>query len=238
MDSTQLLIADGLFYNGIKINKNIFAFTSKKLLSKGKDSIIFYNMLYKNIFNTINNYSFNISQNNLTLIPEEDDNSINKILLCACKKYIRGEKNGILLLKLELNKNIKITEKFYDTANYEIYCFCPILKFENDLNILNKENKKITDSKYFLAGGFDYNRKQGSIKLYKINYNNEIFEKTEIEYIQEIEVKKPNNKNINNFRGFKGPITCITQSKVNGNILITCLDGNVYLFSYPTIFRN
>ena len=115
-------------------------------------------MLYKNIFNTINNYSFNISQNNLTLIPDEDDNSINKILLCACKKYIKGEKNGILLVKLELNKNIKIIEKFYDTSNFEIYCFCPILKLENDLNILNKENKKITDSKYFLVGGFDYKK--------------------------------------------------------------------------------
>ena len=32
------------------------------------------------------------------------------------------------------------------------------------------------------------------------------------------------------FKGFNGAISCIEQQKSNGNILITCWDGNVYLF--------
>ena len=31
------------------------------------------------------------------------------------------------------------------------------------------------------------------------------------------------------------PITCITQSNISGNILITCWDGNIYLFKPPNI---
>ena len=36
------------------------------------------------------------------------------------------------------------------------------------------------------------------------------------------------------FKGFKGPISCIIQSS-SGGILVTCYDGNVYLFSPPKI---
>ena len=37
----------------------------------------------------------------------------NKILLCACRKYNPQQKNGILLIKLELNNNNKFEEIFY-----------------------------------------------------------------------------------------------------------------------------
>ena len=66
-----------------------------------------------------------------------------------------------------------------------------------------------------------------------MNYNKENFENTEIEYIKDIEIKS--NKRGNKFDGFEGNITCIIQSKYNGNILITCSDGKVYSFKNPNI---
>ena len=57
-----------------------------------------------------------------------------KLLLVACKKYLKDDKNGILLLLLKLqldNYSGEKFEKFYDTKNFEVYCFCPILKIEN-----------------------------------------------------------------------------------------------------------
>ena len=148
----------------------------------------------------------------------------------ACKKYTKSQKNGILLIKIKIG--ITITEKFYETKNFEVFCFCHIFKSErpNKMMILNKN--KMIETEYFLVGGFEQNKKRGLIKLYKINYNNTNFDLTNIEYIQDIEIKKGNK-----FKGFKGPITCITQSKYDdGQLLITCFDGNVYLFSRPKIY--
>jgi hypothetical protein len=67
------------------------------------------------------------------------------------------------------------------------------------------------------------------IKLYKIIYNININE-IKIIYIQDIIIKKNNN-----FEGFQKAISCITQSKITGNIIITSLKGNVYLFNRPNI---
>ena len=50
-----------------------------------------------------------------------------------------------------------------------------------------------------------------------------------IEYIQDIKIFD------NNFKGFNGPISCITQSRKDGNLLITSWDGNVYLVNQPDI---
>ena len=61
-------------------------------------------------------------------------NKSQKILLCACKKYNEKQKNGILLLilNLENNKFEILSSKFYETQNLEIYCFCPIYLFEKN----------------------------------------------------------------------------------------------------------
>ena len=34
---------------------------------------------------------------------------------------------------------------------------------------------------------------------------------------------------------FNGPINCITQSNIDGKIIITCWNGNIYLFDHPNI---
>ena len=89
-------------------------------------------------------------------------------------------------------------------------------------------------TEYILVGGFDNYKKKGLIKLYKIIYNEDI-KKIKLKYIQDIPVYNFKNKNSKAFKGFKKPICCITQSKQNGNILITNFDGNVYIFSEPIL---
>ena len=223
-------------YGAIKINNNIIAFTSNGIMSNGIDKISFYNINRKSITKKIKGYSFNISKNNLAIIPREENESNNKILLCACKKYSKEQKNGILLIKIQIYSNeIVISNNFYDTENFEVYCFCPILiiyTLNND--ILNLKKNEIIDTEYFLVGGFDLNKKKGLIKLYKVVYNKN-FDKTKIEFIQDIKIEKNVKEGSEYFDEFKGPITCMTQSTYTGNIIISCLDGTVYLFSPPNI---
>ena len=226
------------YWTGIKINSELIALTSNKHLTNGEDAIIFYNYYGKRIVKTIENYSFTLSQNNLALMPKEGIKpskkieKSNKILLCACRKYEADQKNGILLLKLEMNDNFKIlSQNFYETGKFEVYCFCPISLFYNinDISILNKENNQMIETEYFLVGGFYPETKQGLIKLYKVIYNREIFEKTEIEYFSDFEIEKDVNiKEVKKFDGFKGYITCITQSRYDGAIFVGCSDGKVY----------
>ena len=232
--SNQTSILKKSYWTGIQINSKIIALISNKTLSNGEDKLIFYNYYSKRIIKYFENYSFTLSQNNLTLMPKID--TTNKILLCACKKYKEGQKNGILLLKLNLSNNFQVlSNKFYETKNFEVYCFCPISKFYNinDLNFVLKKNNKMIETDFFLVGGLNLENNQGMIKLYKVNYNKKKFEKTEIEFVKDIEIK-PNDEN-NPFDGFKGAITCIIQSKYNGNILVTCSDGNVILFTIPNV---
>ena len=75
--------------------------------------------------------SFNIGNNALFKI---DIDANNKLLLCACKSYVPGYKNGILIIKIEIkrDKKTKIENystkhyKFDDTFDFEVNCFCKI----------------------------------------------------------------------------------------------------------------
>ena len=219
--SNQTSILKKSYWTGIQINSKIIALISNKTLSNGEDKLIFYNYYSKRIIKYFENYSFTLSQNNLTLMPKID--TTNKILLCACKKYKDDQKNGILLLKLDLKNNLKVlSQNFYETENFEVYCFCPIFKL-NKINILNEENNQIFETEYFLVGGFNSDKNHGFIKLYKVNYNKDNFEKTEIEYIKNIEEDF--------ISGFKGYVTCIIQSIYDGKFFITCSDGSVYILN-------
>ena len=86
-----------------------------------------------------------------------------------------------------------------------------------------------------MIGGFDVDKRQGTIKLYKLLYNSEetqikyTSDETQIEYIQDIDIDDEN------FEYFNGAISCIIQSSITGNILVSCENGNVYLFSDPNI---
>ena len=148
------------------------------------------------------------------------------MLFCACKKYLRNQKNGILLIsnldKINEKDKIKNSVKFYNTGNFEVHCFCQLSIIKN-ISITNFSNSN-PKTNYFLVGGFDSKKKRGIIKLYKIIKSNEIYELQEIHDI----IIKHNN----NFKGFKGPISSIEQSKADGKILISSWDGNVYSFYF------
>ena len=129
---------------------------------------------------------------------------------------------------------LEINDKFYDTKNYEVYCFCPIFDINNKYILYEKSIEKTKESEYFLVGGFDLKKRQGLIKLYKVIYNKD-YKKIKIEYILDVDIEKNiNNKDKKTFKGFKGPVNCISQSK-KGEILISCYDKNVYLLSRPII---
>ena len=217
----------------IIINNHILL-KSNKICSMGNDRILLYNLLsYKKVYNKLDEYSFIYSTNGLTPLSiniknEKNNKIINKtILLCACKKYIKDQKNGILLImnmdeNTENNiKDIRVKTDFYDTGNFEVFCFCPILKYEtNDFFIRTSIN-----TNYFLAGGFIKAKSKGIIRLYKLVYSYEKCE-SRIEFIQDIDIIDKNDSN--KFIRLKKPVSCITQSRSDDNLLITCWDGNVY----------
>jgi Zn-finger protein len=227
----NIITNDTIFSGGIKINDYVLALTSNKDLEKGQDKIIFYNNMSKKIFKEIEGYSFAKSQNNLALIKGQ-------ILLCACTKYSETQKNGILLIKTN-NEDVELmSHHFYDTGEFEVHCFCPLSLVNNSNNnkIFNDE-KEIKQTNYCFIGGYDKVKNEGLIKIYKINYNDDMV-KTQIEFIKDIAlnniiIDKKNEKN--KFQGFKNPISCIIQSIKTQNIIITDLGGNVYLFDKPNI---
>ena len=235
------IINDNLSYiGGIRINENLVVLTSNKILSKGEDKLVIYNINTKKKIIDIENYSFALSQNNLSLIniPESFEKYYEnkKLIICACKQYLSSQKNGILLAVLDLDNN-EIYSKFYQTTTFEVYCFCQIISNNNNNNdnnnIISENNKdkvKNNYTEYILVGGFaPYNSKLN--KLYKINFNENI-EKCEMEFIRNIIIQKKGD-----FKGFKGAIKSITQSRENGNILVTCDDKNAYLFPQEELFE-
>ena len=173
----------------------------------------------------IKGYSFLFSYYGLSIMRSPQTPFENKVLLCACKKYYEGQKNGILLIntnKLEKEKNIYTY--FYDTEDFEVYCFCPILIISVGEMAINEY--KYTDTNYFFVGGFDSEKCEGCIKLFKVIYDEEFY-KNKIEFVQDID----------DFKGFKSPVSCITQEKCNieKGLLVACFDGNIYSFKGPNI---
>ena len=204
-------------YKGnIKINENILALTSNSVLPKGEDIIIFYNMSNKNIISDCQNYSFINGVNGLSIMDLEKENK--KVLLCACKKYTKNQKNGILLINAKTEEYQQLNTNFLDTDSFEVNCFC---------QISIKENNETIKTNYFLVGGLDTQKRQGIIKLCKITNNNNKFN---IEFVEDIFISY-----IKGFEGFQQTISCIVQSTKNGKILVGCCDGKVYSFSQPNI---
>ena len=229
-----------LMKSAIKFNNNLLVFKSNKITSKGKSQLLLYNFRRKkdipNFLISDEEYSFVFSPLGQALITHEFNNTKtdieNKILLYACKKYASSQKNGILLLynmhhiaedKDNILERIKVESYFLNTKIFEPYCICPLIMV--DSNKILETSVEIKETDYFLVGGFEKKRKQGKIKLYRIIYG----EKCLIEYIQDIKIFDKS------YNGFNGPISCITQSKKDGNLLITCWDGNVYLVDQPNI---
>ena len=215
------------YRGGIQITENLYAFTSNSIEPNGKDILIIYNAKTNAIVKSIEEYSFIVSSNGLCLI-DTNSNQNNKMLLCACKKYVPQQKNGILLIQLEFNNRNNIyQEVFYDTEYFQVNCFCQICDVVNENaigdDITQKENIKINKTNFVLVGGYDEGKGEGVIKLYEIKENKLIF-------LQDIEFEYDEN-----FQGFDNSVSCITQSNITGNILVSCWDGNVYLLNPPNV---
>ena len=216
----DILIYDKNFFNEIiKINENIIVLTSNTNLPNGDDLIIFYDLKEKETKHIINNYSFVMGRNGLLLLTNDYSENKNKFLLCACKKYSTHQKNGILLIKPEFKDNEEIKKYFYETTNFEVYCLCPILNIVTD--------KKILVNNYFFVGGFDTKNREGKIRLYRINYEEEDY-KNKIEHLQDIVFQ---DEEIN----FKGAIISLIQSKTTGSIIASCYDGFIHEFTQPNL---
>ena len=203
------IIKNKTYRDAIKVSDNIIALTSNSVIVDGEDILIFYNITKNKKCSQIKGYSFIASTNGLFLLSREINKQSNKILFCACKKYFPHQKNGILLVNVQKENKQKI-ELFYDIEKFEVYCFCPIYLHDD------KKNKIETD--FLLVGGFDIERREGRIKLFKILYN-EMGNINNIEYLQDIEF------------GFEGAVSSIIQSEKYGNVLASCYDGNIYLFT-------
>ena len=214
------------YFNSIRINDNMIALVSNSIYPEGQDILNFLNLKKKKLYqNEVKGYSFILSPNGLELISESIKSD--KYLLCACKKYSNSQKNGILLVNCQIAPNTTAEkEKFIDTDNFEVHCFCPIL------NVIDNEDSKeakIEQTNFLLVGGFDNDLREGVIRLYKIYYGDKA-SITDIEYLQDIPFKEKEN-----IDEFNGPVNCLIQSKKTGNILASCYNGNIYLLTPPNI---
>jgi len=215
------------FTCGLKISDNIVVAVSNKIMRNGEDSLKFIKITNGNEINQKQEYhSFNTSPNSLMLIEHKfksknrnkKNKNVNesiKLLLCGCTKYLREQRNGILIVTPN-QKNVK--DNFYETGDFEVFCFC-LLQNNNTMN--NGNINKYND--YFLVGGYDSINNQGLIKLYKIIYDYNHIENIKIEFVQ----------NVSNLSMFKFPINCIIQSSKNEEIIASSWDGTVNLFTSP-----
>ena len=270
------ILKDNEYMGLIQINENLIALTSNKILPRGEDKLVIINLENPEILKEIKDKSFIASSNGLAiLIPEyiskeeeekeeEEEEEEEKYLICACKKYSKNQENGILFVNLNDNYN----NKFYNTGDFEVYCFCQIMeKSSSNVKVINNFEDITLPTDFFLVGGFDKIKGEGLIKLYKLIGDTN---KKEIEFLQDIEFQKyfkpekeeiekeeiekeeiekvnsinqddttytiftdNKNNNIENeiFYGFNGAISSIIQSTSSGNILVSCYDGKVNLFS-------
>ena len=194
-------------------------------MTNGKDRIIFYDSKKNEIIYELEGHSFCMSKNSLLLM--KNNKTLNdQILLCACKKYNSYQKNGILLIYIIFGSR-DFDEKFYDIEDFEPTCLSHI-SLVNDSSE-NQKSGKIYKTNYFFIGGFDPIKGVGAIKLYKLILNYDP-SKIKIEFCQDV-IFEDEDK----FYGFNGNITSIVQSNDTGKFLISCSDGNIYLFSPANI---
>ena len=210
------------FANGIILNKKFLVLISNSILPNGNNKLWLYDIKEKNLLEHKKeiNHSFNKGVNGLLLMKLENNK---EILLCACKKYTKDGKNGIEVIDSEVERIDDINSSFFNTYEFEVSCFCPITK---------KENDKILPTNYILVGGFDTEKREGMIKLYRIIITSNKSDKFScyLEFLQDIVIEITND-----FDGFKGTVNCMILTKHTRDLIVGCWDGNVYCFSEPNI---
>ena len=214
LDNSSYKYDDKLYYSGSKVSNTEIALTSNSLYKKGEDNLMIINVIERKIVAKFEGFSFVYGPNGLGVININDDT---KIIIAACKKYMSGQKNGILLIEHKPNQN-EDNHTFYETDNFEVNCISPLVDRNNGIN------------NFFLIGGFDSDIGEGQIKLFKVKQKNKIEEGySSIEFLQNIEFEF-NSK----FQGFEMPITGLHQSSADGKLLVSSLN-NMYLLSKPNL---
>ena len=199
---------EGNIRGAIKINDNIVALTSSSTIPGGKDELFFYNTKNKKANNFIEGYSFASTVNNMAILKSSNKNIQDKILLVACIKYKSGQKNGILLVNPQTGDNKLVEKPFYETDDFQVYCFCQLRACKN----LDNLHIQYEDTDFFFVGGFDEGKGMGAIKLYKAIFNEKAY-KTKIEYIQDVDII-PNNLQKNDGKEMSYDIN-LTKSDMN-----------------------
>ena len=212
--SKNIKLYNDSYKGGLFLDDEEVVLTSNEILMNGKDKLSFINLRQKLIVDEIKGYSFVTTVNGITKISK--DRTI--LLLCACKKYLSKQKNGILLVTV--NKGLNKKYQFFETDNFEVYCFCQII-FKNKVYILDDKKNKIYETDYFFVGGYDKNMKKGLIKLYKIICEDNNYK---IEYVTNVDLE--------NYEAFNSAVSCIYQDKGSEKLLITNLDGRVFYFVF------
>jgi len=191
---------------GLLINENYVALFSSDLIPNGINKLVICDLTKNEEVHSISDFSFNLSENSMSLINLDNK----KFLFCACKNYKKNQKNGVLVVDINNLEEENINYKFYETEQYEVYCFCQIF-----------------DTNFILIGGFDINRRKGSIRLYKFDDENE----DKLIFIKEIKIADE----IKGIKEFDMPVNNIVQTKDTGKIVITTINGKIYLFTKPNL---
>ena len=195
-------------YKGlIQIDKEgyLVALTSNEILPGGENKLLIFNLKDDKMecIKQIENYSFIAKANGMAIIYLDNDKDNNnkeeeEYLICSCKKYNEDllpttqektdQKNGILLVNIQ-----NYYTDFYDTKEFEVYCFCPLVgkvrAIGNIVEEINAQNHAPEGTRFFLAGGFDTILGEGKIKLFKLIDGKDTKEK-KIKFLQDIEIDK------------------------------------------------
>lgn len=222
---------------GILISNNIFAFVSSNIFSKKeKRSKIFFYIIktfeIRKIEEIEFNHTVNLTINNLSLMEYTKKDKSYKLLFCACKKYTKNQKNGILLINYNYvqDKGLELNYKFKKTGNFEVYCFWQISVYPKN-QIFNLDKIKKIRTNYCLIGGFE--KDKGVIKIYKLIYSKN--KKIYIKFVKNAILKDRNGVT---YEDFRGPVSCIIQSKVKGMVLVTTWGDNIHVFNEPDIITS
>ena len=208
-------LSNNSYKSGYLINNKYIALISNSLIPGGNNEIAIFNLSNNKMVNNITKFSPNITENGIEKIELKDNDK----LLFSCKKYNSYQKNGILIVDINsINEenDDELNFKFYDTNNFEVNCFCQIL-----IKKINLNDEIIYEGTiFFFAGGFDLDKRIGSVRLYKFKKENSL----EIKYLQDID-----------FYDFDMPVNTITELKESGEIIITTADKGIYRFSKPNL---
>ena len=251
----------------IQIDEKRIAFTSNMIIPNGTDNLFIYDLDEK-VLKSIDNHSFIASPNGLAVFDFMENNDKKLYLVCACKKYVDGQENGILLVNIKNELKNEYVKYFYKTDEFEVYCICQICDMMKSGTISISFEDKGEGTEFFLVGGFDKINRKGAIKLFKIKGDKVVFLQDIINkiYVAPLNIYKKigdqsislssqstksssqnqfknDNQSIDNinieedtkFKGFEGAVTSIMQSMSSYEIVATCSDGKVSLFSCPNL---